>query len=119
MSRFFVADWNGKRFLHEALDNSGSVLAVLRDAGSARIWSGSVHADQASADREAARPAGLFEGPVVATVALREVTPEEAEDLGAEVSSNPDLFREAHRSNAAARRDAAPEDDALTSGPRR
>ncbi len=119
-SRFFVADWCGRRFLHEALDGSAPVLAVLRDAGTERIWGGTVHPDRASADVEAERAPGTFEGPVVAVVGLREIGPEEAEDLGAEVSSNPDLFREVHRSNAEMRRKSAEATAAaISSGPRR
>lgn len=105
-SRFFVADHGGRRYIHEALDGGDRAWAVLRDAGSDRLWGGTPCSDRAKAEEAFARPPQPFEGEAVAIVALREVSPDEAEDLGAEVARDPEFFRQVTRENRRRRQEA-------------
>ena len=94
--RFFYADHMGKRFLGRSAEGA-FCFVVLRDNGSNKVWSGDMHGTREAADADSQRAPGDFEGPVAGVVELLEVTAEVAEELGAAVSSNPDLFRDAHR----------------------
>lgn len=56
-----------------------------------------MHRTRGEAEAEADRAPGGFVGPFVAVVELREVTREEAEELGAKLSSSPETYRDAFR----------------------
>jgi hypothetical protein len=95
---------------------------TLRDADLAKSWSGKMHASREEAEADSQRPAGAFEGKFVAVAELREVTADVAEEIGAEISSNPGLFREAHRRTLKGRAKASrtePDDQVSQVSPKR
>jgi hypothetical protein len=97
--------------------NKDCAFVTLRDVGSKRVLTGTMHATKQAAEEDAKRPAGPFDGEVVATASPREVSPAEAEELGAEVASDPVLFREAHRQNLARAQEGSERSDAQSTAP--
>lgn len=114
LTKFYIAEHSDRLFLAKSLDNPR--LVTLRETGSKKILSGYMHADLASAEKDAAREPGMFEGVFLAVVELQEVTPDEAEEWGAKFSSDPEFYRASHKADVARLRSVGTEEQ---SGPRR